>query len=51
MLTFSEKKNINKNDVIDGWATIVSCQRRALQRLKIKLCVNCMLIATCLMHI
>ena len=26
MLIFSEKKCLNKNDIIDGWATVISRQ-------------------------
>ena len=34
MLIFWEKYCLNKNDIIDGWATIISCQGSALQSLK-----------------
>ena len=43
---FLREKNVNKNDVIDGWAIIISCQGNDLQRLKINSYVNCGGVAT-----
>ena len=37
---FLREKYVNKNDVIDGWAIIISCEGNDLQRLKIKSYVN-----------
>ena len=41
MLVFSEQKCLNKNNIMNGWATINSRHGSALQVFKIKSLVNC----------
>ena len=43
---FLREKYVNKNNVTDGWAIIISCQGNDLQRVKIKSYVNCGVDAT-----
>ena len=38
---FLREKYVNENDVIDGWAIIISCQGNGLQKLKIQSYFNC----------